>query len=863
MAQDRFAVCRVFLASPGGVDREREAARDVINKANARLGDSMQMHFQVVGWEDVSIGAGRAQDLINPEVERCDLFLGIVGDKWGRPTGGHSAGFKEEFELAFRLREQSPSHKPDIWVFFKEVPQDKLEDKGPQLLQVEEFRSDLENRERVFHRGFKDANWRETLLLELGSYMLRTYAAAQEGTPEQDTGSSPPATGAEGDRGGGPSPRQGTEEAPEYPSQVTDLVRAVQDGLGTKWPDEATLDQIARFHLLGSAWFSRVHTARTLDVHELNTYYKAREHLNLSGDEWWLLVRSFIANKSDTGPGMFWMRLASEEQFAAFLFERARADSEEVRGGALRLLALTEYVPPEGWVDSMVAAESTQVRMALLDFLKRREPEWGIGVAKRLMADSDFLVRAEADQMHLVLLAAHDPHAALGKAARRSLEIEEPVSAKLRSRLAELQDDELRASLSARNAGTRSMVGKELARRGKLSDAEARQLGEDKSPIVAEVGLGWLLRATDEPGEELLNWCKEKAPSLLEQRKMAQLREMEVEELLSRIDFYEIDAPHAYRVLALHHFDRVKDRLRRDLREGFQSLKAQSELNFLGKMPVDASDAAKKAAGDLLARLRELNEPISARFTEAALAGLAQHGGCEDATSARRAIEQEDQYDETLREAVNLLARFGNREDAFALLTLAKEKYGDLRELAESAAADILTAQGSRADAERLVTAAKAASGEAQAALARAAMKLTPGLKGAPGKLLESGEPALVRLAFCELLGKGQGTRKRRAVRLLMSENGAIRDAAVSFLANVCDNALLRAVLGEYLELPSHYYSVVCALDRLLYAPGALGDAFRSEIKAVVKEPKIESTRRGPWGRRRWQPTLVPGAFGG
>ena len=87
--------------------------------------------------EDTLPGYGRPQALINRDVERCDLFIGLLWRRWGTPPATDStfsSGFEEEFSIAQGRRERGPS--PEIWMFFKAVDPTSIADAGPDLQRV-------------------------------------------------------------------------------------------------------------------------------------------------------------------------------------------------------------------------------------------------------------------------------------------------------------------------------------------------------------------------------------------------------------------------------------------------------------------------------------------------------------------------------------------------------------------------------------------------------------------------------------------------------------------------------------------------------------------------------------------------------
>jgi hypothetical protein len=116
---------RVFLASPGDVSDEREAARIVFENINHTLGDDKQVQFKVVGWDTDSIPAygSDAQDLINKQIgamEDYDLFIGIMWNRFGGSTPRAGSGTEEEFNRAVDSFQKSGA--PWIMFYFNQAP---------------------------------------------------------------------------------------------------------------------------------------------------------------------------------------------------------------------------------------------------------------------------------------------------------------------------------------------------------------------------------------------------------------------------------------------------------------------------------------------------------------------------------------------------------------------------------------------------------------------------------------------------------------------------------------------------------------------------------------------------------------------
>jgi DNA-directed RNA polymerase specialized sigma24 family protein len=112
-------VYRVFLASPSDVMEERAVALEVVNRLNTTLLQNQGKLIHLTGWEYLAPGAGRPQDIINALVKDCDIFVGLLHERWGTPTGGWTSGFEEEFNLAQERRQRTGN--PHMAMFFKDA----------------------------------------------------------------------------------------------------------------------------------------------------------------------------------------------------------------------------------------------------------------------------------------------------------------------------------------------------------------------------------------------------------------------------------------------------------------------------------------------------------------------------------------------------------------------------------------------------------------------------------------------------------------------------------------------------------------------------------------------------------------------
>jgi tetratricopeptide (TPR) repeat protein len=153
---------RIFIATPGGLQSERQAFRRAVEEYNTAEAIPRGVLFIPVGWEDVLGGVGRPQSIINTEqVAVCDYFLLMLWDRWGTPPedgGTYTSGTEEEFDFAMKCLASEATQYPmrQVLAFFKAVDPSKLSDPGPQLEQVLKFKRDLESNRRILHTTFDE-----------------------------------------------------------------------------------------------------------------------------------------------------------------------------------------------------------------------------------------------------------------------------------------------------------------------------------------------------------------------------------------------------------------------------------------------------------------------------------------------------------------------------------------------------------------------------------------------------------------------------------------------------------------------------------------------------------------------------------
>lgn len=138
---------RLFVASPGDVQLERELVARAVSELNQTVGASNNLVLELVVWEkNARPEMGRIQGLINHQIGEYDIFVGIMWRRFGTPSGTSGSGTEEEFRRAYASWHKTK--RPNILLYFSEAlaPPPKSVEDARQLLKVAEFREEVEGK---------------------------------------------------------------------------------------------------------------------------------------------------------------------------------------------------------------------------------------------------------------------------------------------------------------------------------------------------------------------------------------------------------------------------------------------------------------------------------------------------------------------------------------------------------------------------------------------------------------------------------------------------------------------------------------------------------------------------------------------
>lgn len=113
---------KIFVASPSDVSEERETVSFVVQEIKRTIGDIRNVDLETVKWEthsfpDVGVDA---QDVINKQIGKYDVLVGIMWKRFGTPTKRSDSGTGEEFERAYEYFKKFK--RPKIMFYFRKTP---------------------------------------------------------------------------------------------------------------------------------------------------------------------------------------------------------------------------------------------------------------------------------------------------------------------------------------------------------------------------------------------------------------------------------------------------------------------------------------------------------------------------------------------------------------------------------------------------------------------------------------------------------------------------------------------------------------------------------------------------------------------
>ena len=653
-------ILRTFLASPGDLQEERKAVRDVFDEFNDSWAEELGYQIELVGWEDTIAGFGRPQHLINQDVDRCDLFIGLIWKRWGTPPdkdGKFSSGFHEEFERSIARREHSGS--PEIALFFKEIPDEFMGDPGDDLKRVLKFRETIIAEKKILFQEFSTVREMETLVRKsVTAYVNRVKAADTASEPKEVR-----AKRAESE----PEKEEREKKSPDsslFSAEGFVFLENFVDRIGR---ESATADlsasDVARFRLLANSISMPGNQEMDLGVHDINILFSARtQGMKLSERETYCLARlGFQHLSNENVPFWCWYSDLSHSRFdVAFVSSFVGANDDDKVGALSVLSALArelptddEYIKREGILDAWFSEESSaRVRSAALQYLTKMGTAEDYAVAKKEYdrSDSGTFRRALECMVGILLRRTGQGNSAQQLVLESQFEsLDADMLQAVLDGFENLETTALLLGLEHRNTQVRLRALKVLLGRGSLDNEMAERLSGDSDASVrneaitalSKLGRSFteeevkkiLVRPQQHPSRSLPGMIAgsgsdRKGEEFFARYQLESLKKSPEGELTRKVDSSLMFADAAYFARVERYFSKHVKELRRDIDDTFKAYfeeRIRRMETFFGDSS-DGKDSAKKIKD----QYRDLEDFHRKRLTRQGLDILCRVGKRED-----------------------------------------------------------------------------------------------------------------------------------------------------------------------------------------------------------------------------------------
>lgn len=802
-------IIRAFLASPGDLQEERHAIRGVVDEFNESWANELGYQVELIGWEETVAGFGRPQHIINQELNRCDLFLGMIWKRWGTPPdhdGKFSSGFEEEFERSMARCEETRS--PEISLFFKQIPDDFMVDPGDDLKKVLDFRGKIIAGKKVLFQNFSTVRDIETLTRKcLAVFVNRIKAKDEASEPDElraKRARSGPRDSGEDNRGRKSSPL--SAEGLRFLEELVETVRQ------PKSLDALSASDVARFRLLANSISRPGNEEMDLGVHDINILFAAHtEGMKLGERETRCLARlGFQHLANENVPLWCWYSALANSGFSPAVISSFVGANENEKVGAISVLtSLALDLPMDNGVikrDVLIDAwfsddSSARVRSAALGYLAKCGTAGDLEIARKEYDRSDHgTSRSALECMVGILLRTGQAKVAQKLVLESQFEtLNADLLRSVLSGFEGLETSALLLGLEHRNSQVRLCAMKSLHDRGALNIGMVERLTGDSDVLVRREAIAALFKLGKPLVEDEIKKIltpPQKKPSIgllalagsdkveeeiFQQYQLDVLKGLSEAELEKRVGAGSIFDDCAYFALAERYFRNHADELRRDVDDRFGAY-FEERIRMIGAVHGDSTTIQ-----DLVKRMRGFEGYQRRELTRQGLNVLCKVQKPEDLQRIRANLR--DGYAEASKLDAKYLARHGEWTDIPILANAKGPSHGGT----------LLTISGDE---------------EFRVEVARAITSI--GKKHSVSDLLSLEMPAAILKKTIELCQESRFAKISQGAlfTLFNHESDGVRKAAAVLVVRALPAKRIKAILHEYVGSDkSRYYNVIHWLD--------------------------------------------------
>lgn len=805
-------IIRAFLASPGDLQEERKAIREVVVEFNESWANELGYQVELIGWEETVSRFGRPQHIINQDVDRCDLFLGMIWKRWGTPPdrgGDFSSGFQEEFERSMARHERSGS--PELSLFFKQIPDEFMVDPGDDLKRVLEFRNTVIAGKKILFQNF-------STLRDMEALARKCLAAYVNCVRAEDESYEPDKVRAKRSRSSFRDAGEDNRESKSSPLSAEGfqfLERLVETIRQPKSLDVLHASDVARFRLLASSISKPGNEEMDLGVHDINILYAAcTEGMELGDRERRCLVRlGFRHLGNENVPFWCWYSALTDSPFHPAVISSFGGANEDEKVGAVSVLsALALDLPADHGVikrdriiDSWFSDDSAaRVRTAALGYLAKCGTAGDLEIARKEYDRSDHgTSRSALECMLSILLRTGQVKEAQKLILKSQFEtLNADLLASALEGLNGVETPELLLGLEHRNPQIRLCAVKVLRGRDGLDVGMAERLAGDSDALVRREAVAALLKFGKLFSEEgvkkilvlprkqsmvgLLSFAGVEEPDkageeVFEQYQLDVLKDLSEGDLEKRVGASLMYDDTAYFALVERYFKNHADELRRNVDDKFRAYFEER----IRRMEAEFGD--NSSFQDLIKKARDLEEFFRKQLTRQGLNVLCKAQKLEDLQRIRANLR--DGYARVSKLDAKYLGRHGEWIDIPLLANVKGTSPG----------ATLLTISDDE---------------EFQVEVARAITLI--GKKYSISDLLSLEMPATILKKTIELCPEARFAKISRDALLTLfnHESKEVRKAAAVLVVQSFPVKQIKSILYEYISSDKNrYYNIIYWLD--------------------------------------------------
>jgi hypothetical protein len=134
----------VLCSCPSEMNDEKIALKEAARDLTIKLGNLLGYTINIIDWKEVgrpNAGPEPQRHLNRTIGDEYDIYVGILGSRFGTPTANFGSGTEEEFDLA--IKRNRSQQNVDVMLYFRDPRSSPGNIDAEQLVQVQRFQNKL------------------------------------------------------------------------------------------------------------------------------------------------------------------------------------------------------------------------------------------------------------------------------------------------------------------------------------------------------------------------------------------------------------------------------------------------------------------------------------------------------------------------------------------------------------------------------------------------------------------------------------------------------------------------------------------------------------------------------------------------